>query len=105
MNVYSLQENPTSRTFCLLYINGLIQELENSGYGFCIAGKSYSSLSVADDMVLLSYSKFGLQKLICYEYSCKWRYKYNPKKRSLVIFNEPKRSYKIQHRCWKLGSN
>ena len=47
-----------------------------------------------------------LQKLIdiCYEHSCKWRYKYNPIQCSVVIFNEPKRSYNIQHRYWKLGS-
>jgi len=44
-------------TFYLLYINDLIQELEleNSGYVFCIAAKSCSSLSVADDFVLLLY--------------------------------------------------
>jgi len=49
----------------------------------------------------------GLQKLIdiCYDYSCRWRYKYNPIKYSVVIFNEPKRSYNIQHRYWTLGSN
>ena len=75
----------SSPTFYLLYINDLIQELENSGYGLCIAGKSCSC--------------------ICYEYSCRWRYTYDPIKCFVVVSNEPKRYYNIQHRYWTLGSN
>ena len=74
----------------LIYIDGLIKLLESSGYGLCTAGADVSSLSVADDMILVSLSKNGLQKMmnICYEYSCKWRYLYNPSKCAVTVFNE-----------------
>jgi hypothetical protein len=35
-----------------LYINGLINELESSGLGFCIYNSNISSPTVADDMIL-----------------------------------------------------
>jgi len=64
----------------------MISELEQSGAGICLGGNSIRSLSVADDMVLLSFSRKGLHTLmdICYRYSCKWRYLYNPTKCSVV---------------------
>ena len=54
----------------LVFIRKLvfIRQLENSGYGLCLAGVDFSSVSVADDMVLISLTNFGLQKTleICY---------------------------------------
>ena len=44
-----------SPSLYLIYINDLISELEHSGAGICLVGHSISSLSVADDMVLLSF--------------------------------------------------
>ena len=73
----------------LLFINGLIQELENSQLGICIYNKCFCSPTVADDMCLASFSKHGLDQMmsICYNYSCKWRYLYNPSKCAVVVFN------------------
>ena len=86
----------SSPALYLIYINDLISELEQSGAGICLGGYSISSLSVADDMVLLSFSRKGLHTLmdICYRYSCKWRYLYNPTKCSVVVFNETKHHHK-----------
>ena len=101
------QGGVTSPSLYLLYIEDLIKELENSGYGFCIAGGNCSSLSVADDMALLSFSRVGLQAMmnICYKYSLKWRFMYNPAKCSVVVFNESKHAYKRQSRSWTLGTD
>ena len=92
----------TSPFLCLVYIDGLFRQLETSGYGICIAGAGYS---VADDMVLVSVSKYGLQKMmdICFNYSVKWRYMYNPSKCAVIVFNEPK--HFIANRLWRLGDS
>ena len=89
----------SSHALYLIYINDLISELEQSGAGICLGGYSISSLSVSDDMVLLSFSRKGLQTLmdICYRYSYKWRYLYNPTKCSVVVFNEINTSFPIKH--------
>ena len=73
----------------LVYVDGLIRQLEASGYGTCIAGVDCSSLSIANDMVLVSFSKFGLQMMmeICFNYSIKWHYMYNPSKCLVIVFN------------------
>ena len=66
----------------LIYIDGLIKILQESGYGLCIFEKSFACPTVADDMCLVSFSKKGLDMMmdICYNYSCRWRYEYNHKK-------------------------
>lgn len=60
----------------LLYINDLLYQLESSGLGFCIYDINCCCPSVADDMLLGSYSKVGLDKMmnICFGYSVRWRY-------------------------------
>ena len=101
------QGGVSSPSMYLIYIEELISELEHSGQGFCITGSSCSSLSVADDMALLSFSKSGLQAMIdiCYRYSIKWRFTYNPDKCSVVVFNETKYAFNTQSRTWILGQN
>ena len=46
--------------------------------------------TVADDMVMISFSSNGLNAMlqICYEYSKRWRYDYNSSKCSVIVFNE-----------------
>ncbi|KAH3782226.1 hypothetical protein DPMN_160138 [Dreissena polymorpha] len=39
----------------LVFINGLIKQLENSGFGMCIYNMNICSPTVADDVVLISY--------------------------------------------------
>jgi len=47
-------------------------------------------LSVAEDIVLLSPSCFGLQKLlnICEQFASNWDIKFNPDKSQLIMFGD-----------------
>jgi hypothetical protein len=86
----------------LLFINDLINELQESGLGCCIYNFHASSPTVADDMVLLSYSVSGLQKMIdlCNNYSRKWRFLYNASKCSVITFN----ATSLNNNMLKLGN-
>ena len=65
--------------------------------GFCVSNISACSPTVAYDMVLILFYMIELQNMmdtcICYRYSCKWRYKYNPNKCGVIVFNEVKADY------------
>jgi hypothetical protein len=102
------QGGKSSPLLYLLYINGLILKLEQSNLGFCMYNMNISSPTVADDMVLVSLSKHGLDQMIsiCYRYSTLWRFEYNPSKCSVVVYNEPKIEYEkaICHRKWTIGT-
>lgn len=93
--------------FYLVYIDQLLRDLERGKCGMNLYGIECSSPTVADDMVLVSYSKNGLQTMIdmCYMYSCKWRYKYNSSKCKVIVFNESKVDYITRNRTWHLGNN
>ncbi len=59
--------------FYLVYIDQLLRDLERGKCGMNLYGIECCFPTVADDMVLVSYSKNGLQTMIdmCYMYSCK----------------------------------
>ncbi|MES9883123.1 MAG: reverse transcriptase family protein [Sedimenticola sp.] len=92
--------------FYLVYIDALLRELEHCNCGMTFYDTNCSSPTVADDMVLVSYSKNGLQTMmnICNEYSCKWRYKYNCSKCNVIVFHESKNNYTTRNRMWRLGN-
>ena len=83
------QGGKSSPLFYLVYINGLISELEESGNGVCLYDINMSAPTVADDMVLVSYSRAGLDNMlrICTSYANRWRFLYNANKCSVVIYN------------------
>ena len=58
-------------------------------------------------MVLVSFSKYGLDQMliICHKYSLKWRYEYNASKCSVIVFNELQSAYKKSKRQWELHSD
>ena len=58
------QAGKTSPTLYLLFINGLIYEIEHSGFGLCMFDMPICCPTVADDKVLLSYSVQGLNSLL-----------------------------------------
>ena len=91
----------------LLFINDLINELQQSGLGMFIYDYNFSCPTVADDMCLVSFSKTGLDKMIqlCYQYACKWRFEYNHAKCAVVVFNETVKQHKESNRVWKLGKD
>lgn len=59
--------------------------------------------TVADDMILVSLSRKGLEKMmsICHNYSVKWRFEYNANKCGVIVFNET--GNRNTERRWKLG--
>lgn len=90
------QGGKSSPLLYLVYIDGLIKELEASGHAFCIFNLSVCSPTVADDMVLVSFSKTGMDNMleICWQYAKKWRYFYNANTCEVVVFNDRKRAQK-----------
>ena len=84
------QGGKSSPLFYLVFINGLISELKESGNGVCLYDINMSAPTVADDMVLVSYSRAGLDNMlrICTSYANKWRFLYNTNKCSVVIYNK-----------------
>ncbi|XP_053398165.1 uncharacterized protein LOC128556626 [Mercenaria mercenaria] len=83
------QGGKSSPLFYLVFINGLIKDLERSGQGMCIYNMNLCSPTVADDMLLVSFSKYGMDSMldICYNYARKWRYRYNANKCGIMVFN------------------
>ena len=67
------QGGKSSPLLYLLYIDGLIRELEHSNDGMCIFNLKAGSPTVADDMVLVSFSKHGLDRMLntCHNYDMK----------------------------------
>lgn len=84
------QAGKTSPLIYLVYINGLIEELEASGQGLCVFNRYVCSPTVADDMVLVLLSKAGMDCMlnICSEYARKWHYFYNSSNCEVVVFNQ-----------------
>ena len=106
MNQGTRQGGVSSPMLYLVYIDGLLKELQNSKLGFCIYDYNYASPTVADDMCLVAYSKSSLDQMlnICHNYSRQWRYDYNASKCAVIVFNESARDYKYQNRIWRLGN-
>ena len=71
-----------------VYVNDLIFELRNSGSGAHIGKLLIGCVLYADDIVLMSPSCRGLQRLvrICEQYGLKWDIKFNPCKSQVVTF-------------------
>jgi len=65
-----------------VFIDGLLDELQQSGIGVRLGTCVYNSVAYADDITLFSSTIPGLQRLInrCYEYSQEWLFRYGIKK-------------------------
>ena len=65
-----------------IYIDGLIDQLRYSEYCIHVGNMFAGCLMYADDIVLLSYTWYGLQELInsCYSYGKVWNIRFNPLK-------------------------
>lgn len=71
-----------------LYVNDIVEELRRSGFGLHIGQLYLGCALYADDIVLLSATCYGLQKLIniCCLYGKKWDVKFNPLKSQLATY-------------------
>jgi hypothetical protein len=71
-----------------IYIDALIDSLRQSNYGIFISDVFIGCILYADDIVLLSCTCGGLQKLvnICADYSVVWDIKFNSRKSLVCTF-------------------
>jgi len=71
-----------------VYIDGLIDSLRQSNNGIFIGNVFIGCILYADDIVLLSCTCSGLQKLvnICVAYSVLWDIKFNSRKSMVCTF-------------------
>ena len=71
-----------------IYVDDLISSLRQCGYGVYTGNLFVGCVVYADDIVLLSVSCFGLQKLmdVCESYSGLWDIKFDPAKSQVVRF-------------------
>ena len=75
-----------------IYIDMLIQSLQNSGYG-CRVGDMYvGCIAYADDILILTASLYSLKKMIniCEQYAKEFQVKFNGNKSKLIIFQKKK---------------
>ena len=88
------------------YIDDFLNQLCDYGFGLVINGINLACPSVADDMLLKSLTKNGLQMLIniCVIYFKKWRLDYNILKCLVIVFNEILTTYSRSQRRWFLGN-
>ena len=91
----------------LCFINDLLNMLCASDKGFSICGINVCCPTVADDMLLQSLTKFGLQALIdiCVRYFYRWRLEYNVMKCAVLVCNESDTEFKRSKRRWALGDH
>jgi len=77
----------------IIFINDLRDHLDRLGQGVKWGKRSISILYFADDIVLLSDTKQGLEAMmkLIYDYSLKWRLKYNFDKCQVVVFQNTAR--------------
>jgi len=71
-----------------LYVDDLANNLRFSSYGLHVGSLFVGCIFYANDIVLLSPSCFGLQKLlnICEQFAPNWDIKFNPDKSQLITF-------------------
>ena len=80
-----------SPDFFALYMHDLIEILKSSGFGCLVIQVCIACLFFADDLVLLSPSRYGLQQLldICASYCKKFCLDFNVKKSKVMIVGKP----------------
>ena len=73
-----------------MYVNGMEQNLTESGIGIPVGDMKISMLSYADDLVIFSDSPNGLQNGITalHGYCTKWKLKLNTEKSKVMVFKK-----------------
>ena len=93
----------------IAFINSLLVSLEHSNLCCAIYGVSVSPLGYADDIATASLSKLKTDRVLqaVYDHSCKWRYRFNPKKSAVLVYGESQRENKnnSQFRYYRLGKD
>jgi hypothetical protein len=78
----------------MVYIHNLAEDLQSSAFGCKLGQVPCGGILQADDIALMALTQVSLQKLLnmCEDYGKKWRFKYNPAKCKIIVFNESQRS-------------
>ena len=84
------QGAPFSMWLYMVFLNSLIVELQQSGFGASIYHISIASPCHADDVFLIALYKLALIRMlaICVEYSRRWRYDYNMDKTVILAWGK-----------------
>ena len=84
------QGAPCSMFCFVVFIDELLQELQQNPAKVTICSEVLNCVSFADDIALLAHCKADLQSLIdtAYRYSAKWKFNFNPKKCMYLIFGK-----------------
>ena len=88
-----------------VFLNDLIKEVSTTCDGIQLAnGSRIRLICFADDIVLVSDSQQDLQQMldICYDYACKHRFVFSPKKSKVLIIHRKPKKHAGLH--WTLGS-
>src|SRR3569623_2028265 len=85
----------------LIFVEGLSQQLRKSKVGLQAGHSIINHLLFADDLALCASSREELQTLldIVYNYSCRWRFKFNVAKCN-VVFIAGKKAHVLQGKCY-----
>ena len=94
--------------FCISIYDIHSAVVEPPAKGIMYNGEDVSSLTFADDMLLLSSSVSDLQRMLdnAHDYGTKWHIKFSPTKTVCLTFGETKRQHNLNtiHRSFHLGN-
>ena len=87
-----------SPTLFSVYVNELLDNMQNSGYGCSIGDKFVGCVSYADDIIILCASLYGLKQMIkiCESYALEYQIKFNGNKSKLMIFSRDKSIVQVE---------
>lgn len=96
----------------LVFINDLLQELQNQNPNTGIHSIRSSNPALADDISCIALSPRGLQTLLntAYDFSIRWRFKFNASKSNVLYFsptgiNNNSLSWKLGHDTIKISKS
>ena len=98
------QGGVTSTLLYLVFINDLVNELENTNLGFGVLDVTSNCPTLADDVMCIALAPRNLQSMlnVAYRYSKRWRFDFNADKSCILCFRA--RGNRLpQQLTWSLG--
>ena len=97
-----------SLTKYVTFINGLLDELEQSDLCCSIGMTPTTPVGYADDVATACTSKHKTDQSLqlVHKYGCKWRFHFNAKKSAILVYGESRKEHEVggKFREFKLGS-